>query len=195
MTHMLICSLCWYVIFHTLHYTLQHAATHCNTLQHTATHCNTLLICYLSHTPLLLDWVHAYQWGDELHCTQGKSHFADVEWWHTLMHGVIQYIWHKVWGISRMLTDVIQMTPHTDATQMVCCSVLQCVFVCCSVLQCAAVCCSVRHFTHVKWRHTHDATHWCHPNGVLQCVAVCCSVLQCVAACCSVLQCEAFHAC
>ena len=60
------------------------------------------------------------------------------------------------------------MSVGVALSNVVCCSVWQCVAVCGSVWQCVAAC-----------------------GSVWLCVAVCCSVLQCVAMCSSVLHCVA----
>ena len=101
MTHMLICSLCWYVIFHTLHYTLQHAATHCNTLQHTATHCNTL-----QHTA-------THCWYVIFH----TLHYCSTEC--TRINGVMNYtveLWRTCWYV--LFVDTLSFTHSTTARQM-----------------------------------------------------------------------------
>jgi len=68
-----------------------------------------------------------------------------------------------------------------STTDVVWCSMLQCVAVCCSVLQCVAWCCNA-----LQYQDIEDLV-----ARLTQCVAACCSVLQCVAVCCSVLQCVA----
>ena len=68
------------------------------------------------------------------------------------------------------------MTPPQRNTELLCCSMLQCVAACCSVLQCIAVC--------LFCGGVDDSSTKKLRIGLLQwCDAVCCSALWCVAVC------------
>ena len=184
------------------HYTLQHAATHCNTLQHTATHCNVLFensedssLGYLTHTSPNYTLQRTATHCNTLQHT--AIHCNTLQ--HTATHcntpaengedSGLEYLTHTSPNYIRQHTATHCNTPVENGEDS-----------------------GLEYLTHKSSNYMGNygdspnshtnlqqpamptqtiniTSH--HPAVQRRCVAVCCSVLQCVVLCCSVLCCGA----
>ena len=122
----------------TLHKTLQHATTPCNTQHCTATHCKTV-----RHHAKDSDVTVVLEIWSGGHVTWVRAlRILDPYYWYRC-HNVEHHLCCSLLQFFAVGCSMLQCVAKVSQCVAVCCSVSQCVAVCCSVLQCIAVCCSV----------------------------------------------------